>query len=82
MDLDIQFALFAQTREGTTMPDDAPNPVTAKQEGKYYLLYFNGHSDEEVSKWFEERNGYSPEQIIRTGGGTLAGPLAKGPKDV
>ena len=59
------------------MPEQPVYPVRAKQGGKEYLLYFNGFSDEEIAEWFEDKHGYPPEEIIRTGSGALAGPIEK-----
>jgi hypothetical protein len=61
------------------MPDGwdgkGPNPVDAKQGDRWYSLYFNGHSNDDIAADFEERHGYKPDIIIETGGGKLAGPL-------
>ncbi len=73
------FALAEPITREATMPD-RPEPVTAKQSGNWYALYFNGHTDEEIAAWFYEKHGYEPNVIIHTGGGKLAGPLAYGPK--
>lgn len=40
-----------------------------------YILYSNKAKDEEIQEEFASRHGYRPSVIVRTGGGSLAGPL-------
>ena len=56
--------------EGTPLPQ----PVNVKKGEKFYALYFYGHREEDIAGWFEEAYGYPPDEIIKTGGGILAGP--------
>ncbi len=56
------------------MADDLV-PVAAKQ-GKYeYALYFTTRDNDEIAASFKALYGYSPDIIITTGGGKLAGPI-------
>ena len=46
--------------------------------GSLYWGWTTDHTDEEVAEQFEQAFGRKPEQVTRTGGGVMAGPIAVG----
>ena len=46
--------------------------------GSLYWGWTTDHTDEEVAEQFEQAFGRKADQVVRTGGGVMAGPIEQG----